>query len=53
MQELHGSKYATIWLSMSEKDLNMPGYVRIYNNRQGSEYVSCNTQCEVTLRVNE
>ena len=38
-----GSKYATIWPSMSEQNLNMPGYVRIFNNRQGSEYLSCNT----------
>ena len=39
----HGSKYATIWLNMFEKDVNMPEYVWIFNNRQGSEYVSCNT----------
>ena len=31
-----GSIYATIWL-------NMPKYVWIYDNRQGSEYVSYNT----------
>ena len=31
-----GSIYATIWL-------NMPEYVWIYDNRQGSEYVSYNT----------
>ena len=31
-----GSKYATIWLNMYE-------YIWIFNNRQGSEYVSCNT----------
>ena len=30
------SKYATIWLNMYE-------YIWIFNNRQGSEYVSCNT----------
>ena len=32
-----GSKYATIWLNMSEF----------------SEYISCNTKCEVNLKVNE
>ena len=41
-----GSIYATIWL-------NMPEYVWIYDNRQGSEYASYNTQREVTLQVNE
>ena len=30
-----GSIYATIWL-------NMPEYVWIYDNRQGSEYASYN-----------
>ena len=48
-----GSKYATIWLNMSEQDVNMPEYVWIFNNRQGSEYVSCNTKCEITLKVTE
>ena len=38
-----GSKYATTWLNMSEQDGNMPEYVSIFNNRQGSENVSCNT----------
>ena len=28
-------------------------YVRIYDNRQGAEYVSYNTQSEVTLQVND
>ena len=37
---------------MSEQDVNMPEYARIFDNRQGSEYVSCNTQREVTLQVN-
>ena len=31
----------------------MPEYVRIYDNRKGSEYVSYNTQFEITLQVNE
>ena len=31
----------------------MPVYVWIYNNRQGSEYISYNTYREVTLEVNE
>ena len=31
----------------------MSEYVWIYNIRQGSEYVSYNTQREVTLQVNE
>ena len=31
----------------------MPEYLRIYDNRQGSEYVSYNKQDEVTLQVNE
>ena len=31
----------------------MPEYVWIYDNRQDSEYVSYNTQSEVTLPVNE
>ena len=31
----------------------MPKYVLIYNNRQGSEYISYNTQREVTLQVNK
>ena len=37
--------------------MSVPEYVWIYHNRQdiyhNSEYVSCNTQCEVTLEVNE
>ena len=35
-----GSKYVTIWLNMSEQDVYMPEYVWIFDNRQGSEYVS-------------
>ena len=31
----------------------MPEYVWIYDNRQNSEYVSYNTQCKVTLQVND
>ena len=31
----------------------MPVYVWIYNNRQGSEYISYNTYREITLEVNE
>ena len=38
-----GSKYATIWLNMSEQDVNMPEYVRIFNSWQGSEYEWYNT----------
>ena len=38
---------------MSEYEVNMPEYVWIYNNRQGSEYVLHNPQHEVTLQVNE
>ena len=33
--------------------MNLPEYVLIYDNRQGSEYVSYNTWCEVTTQVNE
>ena len=40
---IEGSKYVTIWLNMSEQDVNMPEYGWIFNNRQGSEYVLCNT----------
>ena len=36
------SKYVTILLSLSEQDLNMSEYVWIYDNREGSEYVSYN-----------
>ena len=39
-----GSKYVTIRLNISEKDVNMPEYVWIYDNRESSE---------VTLQVNE
>ena len=35
-----GLKYATIWLNVSEQDVNMTGYVWIFDNRYGSEYVS-------------
>ena len=38
-----GSKYAAIWPNMFEQDVDRPEYVWIVNNRQGSEYVSCNT----------
>ena len=38
-----GSKYATIWLNISEQDAITPEYAWIYNNRQGSEYVSYDT----------
>ena len=38
-----GFKYVTIWLNMSELDLNMPEYVWIYDNIQGFKYVSYNT----------
>ena len=38
---------------MSEYEANMPEYIWIYNNRQGSEYVLHNPQHEVTLQVNE
>ena len=31
----------------------MPDYVQIYDNRQGSEYISQNTQREVIRQVNE
>ena len=48
-----GSKYATVWLNMSEKDMNTPEYVLVHNNRQGSAYVPYNTSCEVTLQVHE
>ena len=33
--------------------VNMPEYFWIYDNKQGSEYVSDNTQREVTLEVHE
>ena len=32
----HGSKCITIWLNMSEWDVNMPEYIWIYDNRQAS-----------------
>ena len=38
---------------MSEQDMNMPEYILIFDNRQGSEYVSDNTQREFTLQANE
>ena len=37
-----GSKYATIWLHRSDENVNMPEYVSTYNNKQVSEYSSCN-----------
>ena len=36
-----GSEYAGI--TQGSKCHNMPEYMWIFNNRQGSEYVSCNT----------
>ena len=39
-------EYATIWVNMSK-------YVWIYDNKQGSEYVSHNTYRGVTLQLNE
>ena len=36
----HGSKYATVWLKMSEQNVNMPEYAWIFDSRQGFEYVS-------------
>ena len=48
-----GFKYATIWLNISEQDVNMPEYVWIYDYEQVSEHVSYNTQRGVTLQVNE
>ena len=38
-----GSKYATIWLNIFVQAVNIREYVWIYNNREGSEYVSYNT----------
>ena len=38
----HGSKYATVWLKMSEQNVNMPEYDWIFDSRQSSEYVSYN-----------
>ena len=38
---------------MSEQDVNITEYFLIYDKRQGSEYVSYNTWCEVTLQTNE
>ena len=38
---------------MSEFDVNMSEYVQIFDNRQGSEYVSYNKQREVTIQVNK
>ena len=38
----HGSKYATVWLKMSEQNVNMPKYAWIFDSRQSSEYVSYN-----------
>ena len=37
-----GSKYATIWLNMSEQDVNIAGY-----------YVSYNKYCKIFLKVHE
>ena len=46
---LQGFKYGTIRLNMSEQDVNMPEYVWIIINTQGSEYASYNTWWNVTL----
>ena len=46
----HRSKYATIWLNISEQDVNMYEFSIIDTVL---EYVSWNTKCEVTLKVNE
>ena len=35
-----GSKYATVWLNISEQEVNMPEYVWMFDNRQDSEYLS-------------
>ena len=43
MKVPQGSKYATVWLNMSELNVNMPQHVWIYDNKQDSEYVSYNT----------
>ena len=41
-------------LNMQELyNVNMPEFVLNFDNRQGSEYVSYNTYCKVTLQVNE
>ena len=50
---IQGSKDDTIWLNMSEWDVYMTEHVWIYNNRQSFEYVSYNTQSDVTLQVNK
>ena len=42
-RETDDSKYAIIWLNLSEWDVNMAEYVWIYNHRQSSEYVSYST----------
>ena len=33
--------------------MNFPKYIRIYDNKRGSEYVLYNTYRKVTLQVNE
>ena len=50
---ISGSKYSSV-LNMQglHRVLNMPQYVWIFDNRQGSEFVSCNTCCEDSLQVN-
>ena len=48
-----GSKYAAIWLNMSEQDVNMPEYVGNYNNGVLNMYHTYNAQSKVTLQVNE
>ena len=34
---------------MSERNMNVPKYAQIYDNRQNSEYALHNTKREVTL----
>ena len=38
-----GFKYATIWLNMSELNVNMPEDVWSYDNKQTSEWLSYST----------
>ena len=39
---VQGFKYATIWLNMSELDVNTPEGVWIYDNKRPSKYVPYN-----------
>ena len=43
MKVTQRSKYATIWLNMSELDMNVAEDVCIYDNKPTSEYVWYNT----------